>query len=120
MSTHTKGPWSFEVIAAQVSFNGMTPTAYAIETFHNKETPPLAIVPFWSCANHQADARLIAAAPDLLNACKAALLFHKPDYWTTEDNDLWKGLVKVGCGEEATSKSLCDFIRQAVEKAESK
>jgi len=52
---------------------------------------------------YPADARLIAAAPDLYRACEAALA--KLDYLRS----LW--------GDEGVTRSVADQLRSAVEKA---
>jgi len=53
-----------------------------------------------------------AAAPDMLAVCHAVIMFHKGGAWTHES---WLGLTGQS---EATTKSLCDFSRTAIAKAE--
>jgi len=63
----------------------------------------------------RANALLIASAPELLVACKAALLFYTPPPWTHLEQEEWARLVGT---DSVTSKTLCDLIRAAVAKAE--
>lgn len=43
-----------------------------------------------------------------LRACKATLMFHRGGRW---DHEEWKQLTGQ---DEATTKSLCDFVRSAL------
>jgi len=66
MSTHTPGPWTADWLKERGKYAGCTgiaPTA----------GPPLAYLPPGREDVQKANARLIAAAPDLLGAAKLAL-----------------------------------------------
>lgn len=53
---------------------------------------------------------------DLLDACKATLLFHRGlEDWNTDGAPTW---AKLTGGREATTKGLCDCIRAAIDQAE--
>jgi hypothetical protein len=60
--------------------------------------------------------RLEAAAPDLLNVAKALLLFHSSALWGPDEAAEWRRLT--GTQDSATTKSLCDFARAAIARAE--
>ncbi len=69
---HTPGPWYMEANEAELYYevNGETQKMIAIGTAKD-ESPILAYVPTtWD--EDKANARLIAAAPELLEACKVA------------------------------------------------
>lgn len=65
---HTPGPWDFETDDYIVYFNGVMPIAsiYEDEDFPCADSGVLQ-------AEHEANGRLIAAAPDLLKALKDLL-----------------------------------------------
>lgn len=46
---------------------------------------------------------------------RAVLLFYAPGPWTTAKLNEWDGLT--GC-REATTKNLCDLVREALSEAE--
>ncbi len=88
MAQHTKGPWNIRELPGG-------------SQIHGSIGPPLGGPPvFAECfgPNHEANARLIAAAPDLLEACQIAL------------NDL-SGPGPPGFGFDA------ELIRKAINKA---
>ena len=61
-----------------------------------------------------ANARLIAAVPDMLAALQAVLLFHSGSPWTPEKAEEWYRL----CGErEETTRNLGEVVRAAIAKA---
>ena len=62
MSTHTKGPWVY------IPEIGEVRTAYADETSQYGNGTPIVSINPWE---KPADARLIAAAPELLEIAKA-------------------------------------------------
>jgi hypothetical protein len=61
-----------------------------------------------------ANAKLCAAAPDLLAACEAMLLFHDAAPWLPDRQAAWERLTGQ---EHATTRALCDFVRAAIAKA---
>jgi hypothetical protein len=81
------------------------------------------------------NAQLIAAAPELLEALKAVLLFHSGSHWDDAKQAEWQRLGALLLGEpkfrdyhyargsmtptsfEATTSVLCDMIRTAIAKA---
>lgn len=63
MSAHTPGPWKAEYS------EGDEWDVLAGESL------PIAYISGWACSSVEANARLIAAAPDLLAALKAARVF---------------------------------------------
>jgi len=81
VSRHTRGPWTVEELTAAQTEPGEGPqtvvVAFADED--GKEGAILATVNRWSVGNDpptqesQANARLMAAAPDLLASCRAAI-----------------------------------------------
>jgi hypothetical protein len=97
---HTPGPWEYRVAANYVGFSiapvNTVVTLAAVERPRgNPET--LNVTCFNFPGDTEANARLIAAAPDLLEACKAAL------------NDM-------ECDDFA-SETLTKMIRDAIAKA---
>lgn len=63
MSQHTPGPWTIEYHSIQDGKGGQK-----LAKIHNNEIP-IATVNAWT-QTQVANAQLIAAAPDLLEACK--------------------------------------------------
>ena len=63
--THTPGPWEF---------------GEEREGTLEIQTSQGAIAEVWGMPEAEADARLIAASPDLLEACKFLKKFYKPTY----------------------------------------
>lgn len=61
------------------------------------------------------DGDLALAAPELLAACEAVLLFHDGAPWDDAKQRRWYDELKVG--PDATGRSLCDFVREAIAKA---
>lgn len=64
---------------------------------------------------NRANARLIAAAPDMYEALQATLLFHSASPWDCEKQNRWRELTGK---DEATTRALCDLVRAALAKAE--
>jgi len=80
---------------------------------HFKECPMRGLYPEAS-AEAQARQALIDAAPDLLAACEATVLFYNAAYWTEAEAARWRQLTGT---EGATTKMLCDMHRAAIAKA---
>ncbi len=57
---------------------------------------------------------LCEAAPELYEACKAVLMFHRGGPWEDNDAEEWKRLTGQ---EDATTKVLCNTVRAAIAKA---
>ncbi len=67
--------------------------------------------PYGTIDNANANARLIAAAPNLRDACEAVLLFHSGGEWDEAKRNEWFNLT----GEtDATTKIMCDTVRRAL------
>ena len=66
MSKHTEGPWSIRTFYRE----GMDRAEYYIEA---ADRYPIATIDTIDGQEARKDARLIAAAPDLLDACKTAI-----------------------------------------------
>lgn len=49
----------------------------------------------------------------LFNAAKATLLFHSGGPWSNARRDEW---LELTGREEATTRNLCDFVREQLEK----
>ena len=75
--SHTPAPWKFESSTKTIR---SVPTNYWIATIDS----------FDGAVDHEANARLIAAAPALLEACKFAVECLKPKY--TSDHIVMKKL----------------------------
>lgn len=73
MSEHTPGPWRAGYIDEQDRRERMIVRAEAVDGH-----PYVAICPNPLAGSHEANARLIAAAPDLLAACE--LMLSSPKY----------------------------------------
>jgi hypothetical protein len=104
-AAHTPGPWkvfpgSTQVVRDQGDVVGETICeAENCNAFVQNE------------ARNQANARLIAAAPEMLEALRAVLLFYSVD-WTAEKRAEWDRLT----GGEATTRVLCDTVRRVLAK----
>ena len=73
MSKHTPGPWQCIEYPKVFSINAQSKRQIAIMTEHHGDEPMTPMSQFKRSKQDEKDARLIAAAPDLLLACKAAL-----------------------------------------------
>lgn len=102
MKKSTPGPWHYQEESDAYTHIVRGPNNYFI-TQLSQDTS----------GRSEADARLMAAAPELLDACRAVLLFHAVE-WDEDKRTEWKAIT----GEsEATTKILCDHIRNAIAKA---
>jgi hypothetical protein len=100
MSTHTPGPW---VVRHFPTARGGTMAAWILDALPDQDGKVIANAIATAAGTNEdmdANARLIAAAPDLLAACEAIL--DKLDYL----RDLW--------GDEGVTRSLCGKVRTAV------
>ena len=84
--THTPGPWTVEIEDSETTITGTRnnqPCIIARELYDERNEPSLEEL--------DANARLIAASPELLEACKAASVsfIGDDDYWKHKE------LVKV-------------------------
>lgn len=103
MSKHTEGPWAYwsyqrsgRVFAIETADH-----RHGIAGIRSTDTASSGL----SMDEHEANARLIAAAPDLLQACKAAVAGLS-----------WESVAKaLGHGDRA---KLVAFIQAAINKAE--
>jgi hypothetical protein len=76
---HTPGPWWIESTGRKIQFGGMT-----FETIHIEGPGEMPICFVWGNITEQsANARLIAAAPELLEAAESAL-----EYMSTNIRDI--------------------------------
>lgn len=102
MSKHTPGPWK------ALEGNGTRITTSAmVETMDG----------LFVAGCPEEDANLIASAPDLMEALEAVLIFHSDSFWSDDKHKRWKEITGK---DEATTKILCDKVRQAIAKAEGK
>ena len=54
-------------------------------------------------------------------ALEAVLLFHRPGHWNAAKRERWKNLTtntRWTKGREATTKVLCDLVREALGDAD--
>lgn len=93
---HTPGPWLCEQYAKCFGIKAQSGRQIAIMTEHHGDEPQTPMYQFDRSAQDAADARLIAAAPDVLSALKSAhrmltILFEQYNYGDS-------GLIRE-CGE---------------------
>lgn len=98
-SAHTEGPWAIiDPHAAEPRIGGwLRPNEFGLVATVANETD--------GAAERQANARLIAAAPDLLEACEAALwelTFDAPDAWEDEATRILRRAIEKAKGEETS------------------
>lgn len=99
--THTPGPWIFAY-----------GSVYREDTLHDESSIRIALMdrnePHTMPVERDCNARLIAAAPDLLAACQAALKEMQSfrDYWTSPNMNLKRS--------KALAEELCE---SAIQKA---
>ncbi|GEM_PF-2342965 len=99
-SAHTEGPWTIiNRDAAEPRIGGwLRPNEFGLVATVANETD--------GTAERQANARLIAAAPDLLEACEAALwdlTFDAPEAWEDEATRILRRAIDGAKGEEPSS-----------------
>lgn len=99
--THTPGPWAVSICDKEL---WDTDTTTDIESAHGEHIATMGAAHDY--ATWEADARLIAAAPDLLAACEAALA-----YIPGSEVHSWPP------GFELRRKAI-DLLRAAIAKAE--
>ena len=100
MAEHTPGPW-------RVKYHESSPDQIAAVVSDHDLICAMPI-------DRNANARLIAAAPELLAALEAVLLFYRGDWWDEGERQEWSRLAGT---QEATTKVLCDVVRAALAKA---
>lgn len=102
MMTHTKGPWTYTNDLAK----GRIITA-RIHDRRGERPAPIATIGGYKdrVVNNEANARLIASAPDLLEALEAMLTIHQ---WNME---------KAGYNPPVCDCELCENAREAIQKA---
>jgi hypothetical protein len=109
MSEHTKGPWNIitpdMLRTADVLALDLDPSAIIIGNL-NADTPAASVVAdIWTVGDdeseQQANARLIAAAPELLDALK-----------------LIESVYRQNCVSEGEPSSVLDAVQAAIAKAE--
>jgi hypothetical protein len=101
MSKHTPGPWS---VADRLVPNGRR----WVQRNHTRTLVALV----YSTPEREANARLIAAAPDLLEACNEALEFAE------DQEDVLDG--SYGQPEPNRAMQVATMLRAAIAKAEGK
>lgn len=101
MSKHTKGPW----------FSGPKCEISGWVNIYSIEDDGFESLPFAACKHHdqEANARLIAAAPELLEALKAAI-----DCGMVPITSASEG----GASKHSRQVQVADTIRAAIAKAE--
>ncbi len=105
MAAHTPGPWC--VTRSDwgqphfISASGDTPLVALCGYVSEKTTV-------------EANACLIASAPNLRDVAEALILFHSGDPWDETKRLRWLQLTGA---DEATTKTLCDLARAAIAKA---
>lgn len=97
MTEHTKGPWKFEHIGNELVLFG-----------DHGDCPFILRAPLGNLTLDHPDARLIEAAPELLEACKAALSFGEHDKHCT-----WLVGGPCECRLNETRKRIEDAIAKA-------
>lgn len=76
MSKHTPGPWKADLENYPIMVRSESETWPLVDELGDEEGCAGVFVA--NTGDHKANARLIAAAPDLLEACKAALSDDQP------------------------------------------
>lgn len=109
MSKHTPGPWAIQMDGRDTR---------VVREADGLKSYVASLGEIWLCEEHggtvDANAALIAAAPDLLAALKA-LLAHANAY---SDEMRERGYGSMELGESADSASLAGMARAAIAKAE--
>lgn len=116
---HTPGPWRLGKSGGSVVADAPVPEISGSEAVEHYGGHLIAesIAP--------QNQPLIAAAPDLLLAARATLLFHSAAHWTDSERGEWNQIAYALLGRtaqervyEATTRMLCDMQRAAIAKAE--
>lgn len=108
MAEYTPGPWKLS--AGQTSALDANAVLVACAQYNPRNDPRGPR----SRQEQAANARLIAAAPELRDALRLPLLFHAGGPWTERMADEWQRIVGP---VPATSKTMCDHIRKVIAKA---
>lgn len=100
-STHTPGPWA-------LSRNIGPLTSAAGHVHHTIELGGRGCFTVEQKAGEKAEAnvRLMAVGPELLQALRLFLRFHSGERWTAQDAEWWREITGA---EDATAKIACDF-----------
>jgi hypothetical protein len=109
--THTKGPWTFRWETDEQDWAIVLDINHSIVASVNTETGPDATsAPATRKMPATDNARLIAAAPDLLDACKCSLSFLR----TVRDEypALWDQIVDI------SAVTAWDELKAAIAKGE--
>lgn len=84
--SHTKGPWRASGTYGMIVTDNLS--ICQLEVNHNEPT--------FTFEEYKANAKLIAAAPDLLNACKSAIkILNKDGMHTDLFNELFDAIKKA-------------------------
>lgn len=103
MAEHTPGPWKVG--------RPMNPPQQVIGPVDPNQKP--AFLALTCGGNDEANAQLIAAAPDMLAALELPSLFYSVE-WTEGRKTRWKQITGLA---EATTRIMCDHIRKVIAKA---
>jgi hypothetical protein len=99
---HTKGPWA-------IGYGGQDSDDYAVIVSPHASQPIAALEPL---GYTQANAKLIAAAPELLRACR------KDAERIEQLCDMVNGYaIKLGMGKRVNAEDWSDLARAAIAKA---
>ena len=125
---HTPGPWTVDETYDEPS-DIVAPDGFAVAQvdaqpvlngWHEKlggahwsERPGKAYIDR-PRAEVEANARLIAAAPEMKEALGLVLRFHAGGLWTPENAEEWE---RITGSRDATTKAMCDHIRAVLRKA---
>ena len=106
MSRHTKGPWEIvEHNWAATSIYGEGRQIAHLEIEEDERDRSICE------PEMDANAALIAKAPDMHDALHAVLLFFNPLAW---DNDAQQEWERITGAKTCTSRDLCDTVRKAL------
>ncbi len=117
MAAHTPGPWIAELNRSSFGPNGRFTVCKDVTSGERTLIceMPHAFARRSQAAESEANARLIAAAPNLRDVAEALILFHSGDPWDETKRLRWLQLTGA---DEATTKTLCDLARAAIAKTE--
>ncbi len=109
MTKHTPGPWRIDDDPDPI-------TSYFVQVLASEGRIAEVILHSGERAGEgDANARLIAAAPNLRDVAEALILFHSGDPWDGTKRLRWLQLTGA---DEATTKTLYDLARAAIAKTE--